>query len=563
MTTNKSIDGLSPRRRKKPASSTNPDGFSPIVQPRKTSYSAQKATKKSVTPPGDIRPEDYIPPRRTQKNPNTTKPSLEGTPVPKKSRSAINEEFLEPTRVFDFDEDTGELMTTKEIDEDTKKSQKTTKPTPRKKSSKTHKKWSKKRKIWTWIGIIFALLIIGGVIWFFIWGNDLLARLTGGQGNLMDLISETYEPLKTDENGRTNILAFGTSGFDMEGTSFEGTTHDGAELTDSIMLISFNQETGDAVLVSLPRDLKVDPICTYTGKINETYWCNNMEGNDEKAGAEALMEQVGDIFDVDIEYYAHVNWGSLKQIVDQIGGVTITLDEDIFDYDYTGAVYDAGVPYTINGDQAVGLARARHGTEHGDFSRGASQQKILIGIKDKILQDGLSIPDMLGLANILGDNLRTNFTVGELKSLAHLAETIDWSNIEQVSLLEPEPLLTDSMINGISYVFPTAGITDFSEIQAYIHSLLTPPSVESENPTVLVLNSTDRDGLASAEQANLESEGFTQITIDNLDEPYDAPYTLYTFTDSAPESQSVPRQQPHRLRLCSRHRWLDGRDEAA
>ena len=53
-------------------------------------------------------------------------------------------------------------------------------------------------------------------------------------------------------------------------------------------------------------------------------------------------------------------------------------------YYWTGAVYEPGIAYTLNGEQALGLARARHGTTGGDFSRGASQQKILIGIKNKI-----------------------------------------------------------------------------------------------------------------------------------------------------------------------------------
>ena len=61
------------------------------------------------------------------------------------------------------------------------------------------------------------------------------------------------------------------------------------------------------------------------------------------------------------------------------------LNEGIYDYYWTGAVYEPGIAYTLNGEQALGLARARHGTASGDFTRGASQQKILIGIKDKVL----------------------------------------------------------------------------------------------------------------------------------------------------------------------------------
>ena len=64
----------------------------------------------------------------------------------------------------------------------------------------------------------------------------------------------------------------------------------------------------------------------------------------------------------------------------------------------------------------MGLARARYGTSYGDFSRGNSQQKILIGIGEKILKDKLDLTKVLDLVNILGDNLRTSLSVDEIKS---------------------------------------------------------------------------------------------------------------------------------------------------
>ena len=114
-----------------------------------------------------------------------------------------------------------------------------------------HKKpVSKKRKIITGILLFIVLILLGGVIWFILWGNDIIAKITGGQGNIFDLFTENYVDLKTDENGRTNILAFGTSGYNMDGDEGNG-THDGAQLTDSIMVISLDQKTGDVAMLSL------------------------------------------------------------------------------------------------------------------------------------------------------------------------------------------------------------------------------------------------------------------------------------------------------------------------
>ena len=511
MDKNKSIDGLVPRRSKKATSSS-------------------KASKKPVTKKSVPQSTKTIPkPTKPVKIPIQEEKAPTSKSTPSKSSAAITEDFLKPTQVFDFDEKSGELKAAKDP----------TTPNPTKKSKKHKKPMSKKRKIITWTILIIVFLLIGAVIWFIIWGNDIIAKITGGQGNIFDLFTETYEPLKTDENGRTNILAFGTSGYNMEGEEGNG-THDGAQLTDSIMVISLNQETGDTAMLSLPRDLKASPTCTATGKINEAYWCNNMDGNNEQAGAEALMAEVGDILDIDFQYYAHLNWGSLIQIVDTLGGINITLDEDIADYYYTQAVFEAGVEYTIDGGQALGLARARHGTASGDFSRGASQQKILIGIKNKVFEKDLSITDLLSLASTLGDNLRTNFSVDEMKTLAHLASSFDFDAMRQISLIEPEQLVTTSNINGISYVIPSAGVGNYYAIQEYVTKMFSNDPRSYENYTILVLNATETPGLAATEKETLEEAGYDNIYTDDAPEgEYTADYILYTLTDTAPGTKKL------------------------
>ena len=404
-----------------------------------------------------------------------------------------------------------------------------------------HKKpVSKKRKIITGILLFIVLILLGGVIWFILWGNDIIAKITGGQGNIFDLFTENYVDLKTDENGRTNILAFGTSGYNMDGDEGNG-THDGAQLTDSIMVISLDQKTGDVAMLSLPRDLKASSTCTATGKINEIYWCNNMDGNNEQSGAEALSNEVGKILDLDFQYYAHLNWGSLIQIVNTLGGIEVTLDEDISDYGWTGAVFKAGETYTIDGDQALGLARARHGTASGDFTRGASQQKILIGIKDKVLEKQLSLTDIISLAGTLGDNLRTNFSIDEMKSLAHLTYDFDFNNIRQVSLIEPERLMTTGTINGISYVLPVGGNGNYSNIRAYVAKMFSSDPKQYEDPTILILNANDTPGAAANEKIKLEEDNYPTIYVDDVPATgeFENEYTLYARTEDKPGTKKL------------------------
>ena len=520
MEKNKSIDGLVSRRSKKTTpSSKNPKSpKQPSITRNqkiaenpttKTLFAQKKSSTKKKSAP--IKEQDQL----------LVTPSKPAIPSePETPSNNITENFLEPVKAFDFDETTGDLKESKNTNEKPKKE-----PKPKKEK----KKAGKVRKALAIIALLIVLALIGGVTWLVLWGNDIIAKITGGQGNVLDLIftSETYEPLKTDEKGRTNILAFGTSGYNMNGDEGNG-VHDGAALTDSIMAISLNQDTGDIAMISLPRDLKASPTCTATGKINEVYWCNNMYGENEQAGAEALMTEVSNILGMNFQYYAHLNWGSLIQIVDILGGITVTLDENISDYYWTGAVYEAGIPYTLNGEQALGLARARHGTAGGDFSRGASQQKILIGIKDKLFEKQLTITDLMGLASTLGDNLRTNFSIDELKSFAHLTYNFDFESMRQISLLEPERLFTTGSINDISYVLPTAGVGNYGKIQQYVAKMTSSDPRLYENPTILILNGTEEEGLAATEQSSLEADGYINISIDNAPEgEYTEKYSIY------------------------------------
>lgn len=507
MKQNKSIDGLIIRDTQK-------------TSPKATSTKKSSKNQKAKTTPTKKSPA----PKTHTKTAKTTKAVDAFKPTKTNRPEQTVEDFLKPVHAFNFDGQTGELQATKDQPKSTTK----TKP------EKTKKKPSKVRRTISIIALVIVLALIALISWAVFWGNDIIAKITGGQGNVLDLIKfiePTYDPLKTDANGRTNILAFGTSGYNMSGDEGNG-VHAGAQLTDSIMMISLNQETGDIAMLSLPRDLKASPTCTATGKINEVYWCNgggaDTSTEEEATAATALMAEVGSILGVDFQYYAHLNWGSLVSIVDILGGITVTLDENISDYYWTGAVYEAGVPYTINGEQALGLARARHGTVGGDFSRGASQQKILIGIKDKIFEKDLTITEFVDIASTLGDNLRTNFSLNEMKSLAHLTFDFDFDSMRQLTLY-PDYMTTGS-INGISYVLPRGGAGNYGSIQAYVAENLSNDPRVYEHPAILILNATDEVGIASDERAKLTEAGYTITDIDNAPEGsiFTKEYTIYS-----------------------------------
>ncbi len=387
------------------------------------------------------------------------------------------------------------------------------KPTKKSKKAKKVKHGKRKAKlVKRIILIIFLLLLIGGGLVFYFWGDSIVSRLTNGNSGLWDtivsMVSEEV-PFETDANGRTNVLIFGTEGYDMTGSSGDS-EHAGSQLTDSLMVVSFDQKTKDVALVSLPRDLKV-PMACMAGKINEVYTCHNQDGTNEDAGVSALMEQIEDVLGIDLQYWAHVNWGSVVEIVDAVGGITVTLDEDIND-PYTEIQISAGVPTQLNGHQAVALARSRYGAPNGDFSRGNSQQKIVEGLVQKFMETGIDLPQALNLINILGDNLRTNFSSENIKSGLSLLKGFDINNIRNILLNGGEgevDYVTTAMINGISFVVPSAGVDNFKEIHGYMQQMLSSDEIAREGASIIILNATDQPGLAGGERTVLEAEGLT------------------------------------------------------
>jgi LCP family protein required for cell wall assembly len=373
--------------------------------------------------------------------------------------------------------------------------------------------------------IAIALAIIAVIIIGYIGIKALIASSKVFKGNLFDLLGSGQQ-LKTDEFGRSNILVFGTSEDD-------GPDHGGANLTDSIMVVSLDQKNKNAAMMSIPRDLwvKFGAACNagYEGKVNEVYNCYSDEGQNDAKGAEALMKIVGENFGIDIQYYAHVNYTVVRQSVDAVGGVDITIESSdprgILDRNFDWIcryqcykVKYANGPVHLDGEHALYLARARndptgwsaYGLPQGNFDREKNQQKILTALKQKATSAGtLSNPvAVTNLIDSLGNNVRTNFSGGEVKTLIGLGKDIPNDKIKSVSLVEEgNMMVTTGNVSGQSIVRPVAGVYDFTQIQDYVRQKLN--AMNGEAATVDVLNGSDGFGVATAKAKELKDEGMS------------------------------------------------------
>ena len=441
----------------------------------------------------------------------------------------------------------------------------------RKKMKKEAKKQKgKKKHILRWIIIILLLLLIGGGVAAYFYFNQFVADVTGG-GNIISVIfADPTQPLEKDEDGRTNVLVFGTEGYDMNDPQWAG-----GFLTDSMMLISLDQESGDVKAVSLPRDLK-EKTCTATGKLNEVFWCkyNKNDGSSESVaqyeneGAQALSESFERILGVKIHYYTHLNWQALVQIVDAIDGIDVvftygdqTWDGDevtIETSDKRGLMdrkgsdifysYPNGEVVHLDGEHALAVARTRnafggYGAMRGNFSREYFQQRIIEAIVKKLRSTDLAsnLSSVLALKSAIGDNLRTNFKDTDIKTLIRLAKELDFSGIQTIPLYGDEKhaaVMKTSTINDISYVIPVAGVNNYAQVHTYIKQQLNADAATAEGATITILNGSSMNGVAGEEKTTLSDKGFTVKETGNAPEDQKGftGYKLYATTNEMPNT---------------------------
>lgn len=285
--------------------------------------------------------------------------------------------------------------------------------------------------------------------------------------------------LKGEDRGRINIL--------LAGVSTDDPGHQGADLTDSIMIISINPTNKTAYLMSIPRDLYVKIDGHGYAKINAA----NVYGDADKfsqsgypnGGIGLLEKTINQNFNIPIDYYAVINYTAFKDSVNAVGGVTVTVN-GLSKY----GVYD---PYAnlklpngtqqINGDQALSLARAR-GEGPGaygvgsDFDRTNYQRNILLALKDKANSAGvLANPVKISsLFDAAGNNVKTDLSLGNIRRLNNLTKGLNTADIKSVSLNNYNGvnyLKNYTTDDGQSALIPAAGLRNYTAIQALITQL--------------------------------------------------------------------------------------------
>ena len=207
---------------------------------------------------------------------------------------------------------------------------------------------------------------------------------------------------------------------------------------DTLILITFNPKTLNATMLSIPRDSYV-PISCWSGHPENKITHAAAYGND------CMINTIQDYLDVNIDYYAKINFKGLVKLVDAVGGVEVDVPKTLCtdNSSRTGEVCIKAGRQVLNGEQALVFARNRKQLANGDFGRAAHQQEIIMALinKMKTVKDVSTFMDIL---NTVSNSLDTNLTTKQILSFYNIAKDIikkglssedaDLVNIQQLFL---------------------------------------------------------------------------------------------------------------------------------
>lgn len=190
---------------------------------------------------------------------------------------------------------------------------------------------------------------------------------------------------------------------------------------DSLMLITFNPNTLNSTILSIPRDTYV-PIACFNGKrknkITHAAW----------QGEQCMMDTITGFTGIPIDYYVKINFKGAVQLVDALGGIDAEVPIGFCEQNSDRAwgentiCVDAGYQH-LNGEQALAWARHRKSAGFDDFVRGQNQQLVVKAMLNK-LKDVRSLDTVYKILDTVGNNMATNMTTSEILSLYNIGKDV-------------------------------------------------------------------------------------------------------------------------------------------
>lgn len=306
--------------------------------------------------------------------------------------------------------------------------------------------------------------------------------------------------------------------------------HDAPNLTDTIILAGFNPTHQTISLFSLPRDLYVTYPNGRGSRINGIYETYLSQWKD--VAMQKLTEKVSEITGKDVQYYINIDFKGFIEVVDALGWVEVTLDENLVDYEYPNGPWRYKTfilkkwTWTLDWEVALMYARSRHSTS--DFDRSLRQQQIISGLKDKAanlwyFKDRKKI---LQLYSILNTYVETNIPVTEM--LQQWMEVKSWENSQILSFNLNDTCYYDlatCQTGGFLYVplrelFGWASVllpkwssasnpSNYEVIHTYSDLIYDSPDIYANPNPIVIYNTTATAWLAQSIALDIKPYGFS------------------------------------------------------
>ncbi|MGA9467184.1 MAG: LCP family protein [Exiguobacterium marinum] len=316
----------------------------------------------------------------------------------------------------------------------------------------------KKKSPWKVVLIVLGvvLLIGGSAFGYFVFKANETAENTNKELERGDKSERREETIDLTKDHFSVLLAGVDGGASLE----EGRS-------DSLMVATFNKESRQVTLVSIPRDSYVDIIIDdndpFKDKINHAY---------AYGGIDATISTVENLLDIPIDYYATINFDGIEDLVDAVGGVEIDVLIPISGQATGNVELEPGVQ-VLNGKEALAYARMRKQDPAGDIGRAGRQQQVI----EAIINEATTINSFTKLnriMNAVGENIRTNMSLSEASQLQPYVKSLKSFNRETLEG-------TDLTLNGVYYY--ELDPADLRDAQALLQTELGMPVTADEPET--------------------------------------------------------------------------------
>jgi len=282
---------------------------------------------------------------------------------------------------------------------------------------------------------------------------------------------------------RVNILIVGCDEIENHGRA------------DTIVFLSISPKTKDVLILSIPRDSRVEIPGRGMDKINHAY---------AFGGEKLISKTISSFLDLPIHFYAVADFNGFVNIIDELGGVEIDIEKEMHYVDKAGGVEINLFPgkQILNGEKSLQYIRFRH-DKLGDLGRIKRQQKLALAVIKKMMNFD-SITKIPQISEGMKGYIETNIKVQDAIALANLFKGINKEKFK-IETVQGKPVY----IEGISYLEP-----DVEEVRQRVKSLIFS---KNSGMKVEVLNGNAMTGIAHKIAKDLELQGFEIVNLGNAD----------------------------------------------